>query len=329
MSAAAPHIPVMLDEVLSAISPSDGEVYVDGTFGAGGYTKAILERADCSVIAIDRDRSALERADDMKAHYKNRLVPLHGCFGDADMLAASAGYDQVHGFVLDLGVSSMQLDEAERGFSFRHDGPLDMRMDRGSDGPSAADIVNKTKEKDLADIIYHYGEERHSRRVARVVCEARKEAPITTTGALAEIVRRAVPPSRKDNIDPATRTFQALRIFVNRELDELKKALLAAIKLLREGGRLVVVSFHSLEDTIVKRFMLSLSSGQSGASRHLPVSDHALPQLFTLPSRKAVFPSQAEISQNPRSRSARLRCAVRTDMPMTASLDAEQIWGRG
>lgn len=309
------HYPVMLNEVLENLSPADGEVYVDGTFGAGGYTKAFLESADCTVIAIDRDPAALKTAQALQEKFGERLIFVQGCFGDALELLKAAGFDQVDGFVLDIGVSSMQIDQAERGFSFRHDGALDMRMDT-TQGVTAADIVNETKEEDLANLIYRYGEERLSRRIARRIVAKRQEKKIETTLELADIVREVVPKSPKDKIDPATRTFQALRIAVNDELGELERGLVAAEKLLKDSGRLVVVSFHSLEDGIVKTFFYERSGRSSNNSRHLPQSmeENQLPS-FVLKKRKAIDPSDSEIQQNPRSRSAKLRVAHRNNNP--------------
>ena len=292
----------MLPEVLESLSPVDGGVYVDGTFGAGGYAKAILDAADCTVVAIDRDPDAQKRAQDMN---EDRLIFVRGCFGDVEQLLREAGIDKVDGFVLDLGVSSFQLDEAERGFSFRADAPLDMRMDPES-GEGAAELIQRFEEKDLADLIYKYGEERKSRRIARRIVELRRENPINTTAQLADIVRACVPKSR-DGIDPATRTFQALRIAVNDELGELERALDAAENILKPDGRMVVVSFHSLEDGMVKRFFRE-KSGAENVSRYLPQSDSGSAN-FKLLSRKAIKPSDQEIAENSRSRSARLRAA--------------------
>ena len=307
------HRPVMLTEVLAVLSPRPGRVYVDGTFGAGGYSRAILDAADCTVWAIDRDPDAIRRGEGMAAEYPGRLHLIEGRFGDMDRLLAERNVTLVDGIALDIGVSSPQLDEAQRGFSFRADGPLDMRM--GSDGPTAADIVNETEETALANIIFQLGEERKSRRVAHAIVEARKEAPITRTLALAAIVRRAVPKSR-DGIDPATRTFQALRIHVNDELGELDRALVAAERLLAPGGHLAVVAFHSLEDRRVKAFLRSRAGSSPRASRHLPMArEEGLAPTFSLIKSGAIKPSEEETATNPRARSARLRGAERTDAP--------------
>ncbi len=311
----APHIPVMIDNVLAALEPKDGAVYVDGTFGAGGYTKAFLDAADCTVIAIDRDQTAIENGAALKDQYGDRLVLTHGRFSDALELARNAGFEFIDGFILDVGVSSMQLDQAERGFSFRFNGPLDMRMDQNSDGQSAADLVNELPEEDLANLIYRFGDERKSRRIAKEIVKQRAEERIETTGRLASIIRSVVPKSKKDSIDPATRTFQALRIAVNSEISEINKALCAAETLLKPGGKLIVVSFHSLEDTPVKKFMRARAGQESKGSRHLPHIEAEDNWTFTLPSKKALFPSEDEANTNPRARSARMRVAIRTDSP--------------
>lgn len=308
------HIPVMLKEVVDALSPRDGEVYVDGTFGAGGYTRAFLESADCTVIAIDRDPDAQKRAQKMQEEFGARLIFVYGCFGDALELVRSAGFEQVDGFVLDIGVSSFQIDEAARGFSFAKDGPLDMRMDPTT-GITAAQIVNHYAEEDLANLIYQLGDERHSRKIAKRIVMQRDDKPFETTEDLADIIRSVIPRSPKDKTDPATRSFQALRIAVNDELGELTRGLNAAQDLLKSGGRLVVVSFHSLEDGIVKSFLYERSGRISGGSRHLPPvsSDTPTPPFFLLDQRKALAASNDEASRNPRARSAKLRWAIRSE----------------
>ena len=301
------HIPVLLKEVVEALQPRDGGRYVDGTFGAGGYTAAMLDRADCRVIAIDRDPDAIDAGRVRADRYSPRLRLIEGRFGDMAELLSAEGVDDVDGVALDLGVSSMQFDQADRGFSFRASGPLDMRMEKN--GLSASDLVNDAEESQLADIIFRYGEERRSRRVARAIVEARKHKRIETTGELAEIVRRAVGPQGRDESDPATRTFQALRIAVNDELGELERGLIAAEQVLAPGGRLAVVSFHSLEDRTVKEFVRSRAGRTPGPSRHAP--PRAAAEIASLRdlSRKPVLPSAAEVAANPRARSARLRVA--------------------
>ncbi len=300
----------MLPEVLSALCPQDGLVYVDGTFGEGGYSRAILEQADCRVYAIDRDENAVARANEFKDLYGDRFTFMRGCFGDVKTLLNGHGVEQVNGFVLDVGVSSMQIDEAGRGFSFRYDGPLDMRMDV-SQGNSAADIVNSYEEEALANLIYEYGGERKSRRIARRIVQRRAEEVFTRTIDLASVIRSAIPKSPKDKIDPATRTFQALRIAVNDELGELDRALAVSSDVLMEGGRLVVVSFHSLEDGRVKRFLKEKSQTEAKSSRHMPQAALEGKPVFELLSRRAIKPSDKEVDENSRSRSARLRGAIR------------------
>ena len=311
----AEHDPVMLPEVLQALEPRDGAVYVDGTFGAGGYTRAILEAADCTVVALDRDCGVEKYAQDLKKKYGARFVFINGCFGDVETLLKNKGFEKVDGFVLDLGVSSMHLDQPDRGFSFRFNGPLDMRMDTTS-GETAADLVNKMKEGDLADLIYKYGEERRSRKIANRIINQRAQKPFETTIELAEAVRAVVPRSPKDKSDPATRTFQALRIAVNDELGELERALAAAENILNPGGNLVVVTFHSLEDSIVKNFIREKSGRVSGGSRHLPQIESPVTEpVFVALYNKAVSPSEQEVSRNSRSRSAKLRAATKTPLP--------------
>ncbi|MDP6926078.1 MAG: 16S rRNA (cytosine(1402)-N(4))-methyltransferase RsmH [Rhodospirillales bacterium] len=304
------HIPVMVNEVVAALQPRDGGVYVDGTFGRGGYSEAILAVAATRVFGIDRDPAAVTFGAELGDRYDGRLTVLQGRFGDMERLMSDAGVSHIDGVTLDLGVSSLQIDDPARGFSFRFDGPLDMRM--GDEGQSAADLINQIPEEELADIIYHYGEERQSRRIARAIVEARKTEPILTTGQLAEVVRSIVRRS-KDGIDPATRTFMALRIHVNDELDELDRGLAGAEQLLAPGGRLAVVSFHSLEDRRVKAFLRQRSGQKSHGSRHLPETPHqALSPSFKLTKRSAQKPNKEECRYNPRARSARLRAAERT-----------------
>ncbi|MDE1152968.1 MAG: 16S rRNA (cytosine(1402)-N(4))-methyltransferase RsmH [Micavibrio sp.] len=316
--AAPVHIPVMLDEVLAALQPKDGGVYVDGTFGAGGYTRAILEAADCTVYGIDRDPEAILRAKALKnskgGSFEGRLIPLHGCFGDVEALLDAAGVEAIDGFVLDLGVSSIQLSTPGRGFSFMHDGPLDMRMSLS--GISARDVVNDADEKDLADIIFTYGEERASRAIARKIISARAEKPIETTKELVSVIHSVLPMHGGIKTDTATRTFQALRIYVNDELGELERALDAGERLLKKDGRLVAVSFHSLEDWRVKNFFKEKSGRASNTSRHLPARPDDAKPSFTLEENNGVKPTDAEIARNARSRSARLRYGIRTAAPV-------------
>ncbi|HML92493.1 16S rRNA (cytosine(1402)-N(4))-methyltransferase RsmH [Methyloceanibacter sp.] len=310
----ARHIPVLLSEVLSTLRPEDGDVVIDGTFGAGGYARAILEAAECRLIAIDRDAEALASAQDLAEAFPGRFQAVLGRYSEMEALAAAAGVTAVDGVTLDLGVSSMQLDRPERGFSFAKDGPLDMRM--GGEGPTAADLVNDLEEAELADIIYIFGEERRSRAIAKAIVKRRAAAPITRTGELADIVAGVLGRKRDDAKHPATRTFQALRLCVNAELEELAGGLSAAERLLRPGGRLVVVTFHSLEDRIVKRFLASRSAAPQKGSRYLPDSEakEFLPS-FQLLNRRPLEPTTEEIRTNPRARSARLRAARRTGAP--------------
>ena len=297
------HFPVMLPEVLQALYPKDGEIYVDATFGNGGYTEAILKTANCKVIAIDRDPTVLPRVKELKELYGERFDFRQGCFGDIQNIIT----EKVSGFVFDIGVSSMQLDNAERGFSFSKSAPLDMRM--SCSGISAADIVNNTPEKELADIIYKYGEERKSRQIANRIVNFRKNKPITTTTELADIIYSVIHRT-PNSIDPATRTFQALRIAVNGELDELQNGLSSAVELLATKGRIVVVSFHSLEDRIVKNFFRDKSGNNANVSRYLPQNTVTNNAVLTDVS-KAITPSQNELEVNSRSRSAKLRWAIK------------------
>jgi 16S rRNA (cytosine1402-N4)-methyltransferase len=304
----------LLDEVIAALAPREGALYVDATFGGGGTTRALLEAARCTVTAIDRDPDAVGRARALEARFGDRLEVIEGRFGELERLLGEHGVAEVDGgVVFDLGVSTPQLEEAGRGFSFAADGPLDMRMERT--GPTAADVVNSAGEAELADILYRYGEERGARRVAAAIVAARSSRPLTRTAELAAIVRAALPRARR-GIDPATRSFQALRIYVNDELGELGRGLSAAERVLAAGARLVVVSFHSLEDRLVKRFLAARARPAPRPSRHLPApaaGDATAPApSFHLLGRRAVRPSRAEVAANPRARSARLRAAERT-----------------
>jgi 16S rRNA (cytosine1402-N4)-methyltransferase len=309
------HVPVLLKEVVEAMAPRAGDVLVDGTFGGGGYAKALLAAAECRLIGIDRDGDAIKRALEV-ARSQPRLIPLQGQFGDIKQLLASVSVPAVDAITLDLGVSSFQLDEAERGFSFMRDGPLDMRM--GQAGPSAADVVNQMDERDLATIFFRLGEEKQSRRIARAIKERRLKSPFTSTLDLANLIEETLGGRRGSRTHPATRSFQAIRMFVNDELGELARALEASEEVLKEGGRLVIVTFHSLEDRMVKLFMRERSGLQGGGSRHMPEkADEARPS-FEMPSKKAIEPTDAEIEANPRARSSRLRVAVRTAAPPMA-----------
>jgi 16S rRNA (cytosine1402-N4)-methyltransferase len=321
-----PHIPVLLDEVLAALMPSDGGVFIDGTFGAGGYTTAILDSAACTVLALDRDPRAVVAAAPLIAAYANRLTVVEAPFGTLDQVARiyetpegqPVGPVFVDGVVLDIGVSSMQLDQAERGFSFQTDGPLDMRMSQGGRfaGPSAAEVVNTADADELADIFFHLGDERRARQIARAIVMDRDAEPFTRTLQLADLVSRILKTKKIDGRHAATRVFQALRIYVNDELGELAMALTAAERVLKPGGRLVVVTFHSLEDGLVKAFFRARTGRESKGSRHGPIS--AEPEIapsFQFVNHRPVNPSETEIARNPRSRSARLRSAIRTAHP--------------
>src|SRR5215831_17490223 len=304
----ARHIPVLGPATVEFLDVHAGGVYVDATFGAGGHSRAILAATNCKVIAIDRDQDAIARGADLVSSAAGRLVLAEDKFSNLQAVARGCGYDAVDGVVFDLGVSSMQLDEAARGFSFRHDGPLDMRM--GRDGPTAADIVAAASEPELAAILATLGEERRARSIARAVVAARRDAPIRTTRALADIIT-GIMHARAGTIHPATRTFQALRIFVNEELAELTAGLAAAERVLKPGGRLVVIAFHSLEDRIAKSFLIERSR-PSAPSRHRPASAQA-PATFRILTNRPIVPDEAEIGANPRARSAKLRAAERTD----------------
>jgi 16S rRNA (cytosine1402-N4)-methyltransferase len=311
------HIPVLGRPAVEFLNVRDGGIYIDGTFGAGGYTRAILAAANCKVIGIDRDQTALAASADLVEDANGRLILSEDNFSNLDAIARDTGHETVDGVVLDLGVSSMQLDTAGRGFSFRLDGPLDMRM--GVAGVSAADVVNAASERDLANIIFNLGEERHSRGVARAIVKARASARIETTRALADIVASVVR-GRPGDIHPATRTFQALRIFVNDELGELVGALQAAERTLKSGGRLVVVSFHSLEDRIVKAFLTDRSETRGG-SRHAPQIERPAPT-FNVLTKRPIVADEAEVGRNARARSAKLRAAERTSASSREELPA-------
>jgi 16S rRNA (cytosine1402-N4)-methyltransferase len=307
----APHIPVLIDEVLDALAIAPGEIHVDGTFGAGGYSSA-MARAGARVFAFDRDPDAIREGQAVADAHQITLIP--GEFSRMAELLAERGIEKLSGITLDIGVSSMQLDRAERGFSFQFDGPLTMTMSQ--DGMSAADFLNTASEEEIANVIYRYGDEPKSRRVARAIVDAR---PLERTGQLAAVVRKALGHKPHDKKDPATRTFQAIRIHVNRELEELELALEAAEALLEEGGRLAIVTFHSLEDRIVKQFLRNRSGGDSGGSRHMPERAAGPQPTFAKPA-KAVKASEAELARNPRARSATLRAAIRTSAPAHQSL---------
>ena len=315
MSTGRGHIPVMKDAMLALVAPRDGGVYVDGTFGGGGYSRALLEAASCKVYAIDRDAEALRGGDALAARFGGRLVLVHGRFAEMASLLLPHDVTAVDGIALDLGLSSLQLADSARGFSFRRDGPLDMRMDRDGAGPTAADVVNAGSEDELAAIVAAFGEERRARAVARAIVEARADAPITRTSRLAAIVRPAATRRGRDGIDPATRTFQALRIHVNDEVGEIERGLRQIERLLRPGGRALVVSFHSLEDRPVKHFFQE-RSGRTQPNRHRPDPAAKPPDpTFRLVTRRPRRPDGAEIATNPRARSARMRAAERTAAP--------------
>ncbi len=309
------HIPVLLPEVLAALAPQAGQRFIDGTFGAGGYTSALLDAAENTrILAIDRDPGAIAAGREIVRDSSGRLTLVEGTFGTLETIAETAGFAPVDGVVLDIGVSSMQIDEAERGFSFQNDGPLDMRM--SASGPTAADVVNHEEEARLADIFFHLGGERRSRAVARAIVRQRIEKPFTRTSELAELAERVLGREKIAGRHAATRIFQALRIYVNDELGELAKGLSAAERVLKPGGRLAVVTFHSLEDSLVKSFLRVRSEPKKQGSRHLPPAESAeLAPSFSVNVRRPTAPGQAETSGNPRARSAKLRWAVRTEAP--------------
>lgn len=315
VSPSAPHTPVLLRPLLAAVAPVAGR-WLDGTFGAGGYTRGLLEAGADQVIAVDRDPLAFEMARDCTAEYGDRIIMQRGVFSKMDDYA-----QDLDGIVLDLGVSSMQLDLAERGFSFMRDGPLDMRMSQ--EGPSAADIVNNAEEEVIASILFQFGEERASRRIAKAIVRARDDAPIRTTLELARLVEGCLPRSKPGQSHPATRSFQALRIAVNNEYGELFEGLMAAERALKPGGQLAVVTFHSVEDRMVKRFLTDRANAGGNANRFAPQIETDAPQ-FKVKKRKAIGPDAQELDENPRSRSAKLRVAIRTDAP-AGSIDARSL----
>jgi 16S rRNA (cytosine1402-N4)-methyltransferase len=304
----ASHIPVLVGPALQFLNIHDRGVYIDATFGAGGYTRAILSAANTTVIAIDRDPTAIAHGAKVVEQMRKRVILIRDRFSQLARIVHNCGFETVDGVVLDIGVSSMQLDTPERGFSFRFDGPLDMRM--GKEGPSVADVINRASERDLANIIFRLGEERFSRQIARAIIKARGTKPIESTHALADLVASVVR-IRPGDIHPATRTFQALRIFVNDELRELVTGLLATENVLKPEGRLVVISFHSLEDIIVKSFLISRAEARAG-SRHAPEIKREAPS-FTILTKRPIIPDDEEVARNPRARSAKLRAAERTD----------------
>lgn len=354
INAEMPHLPVLLAPVLAALCPQDGGVYVDGTFGAGGYSRAILKTANCTVIGIDRDPAASAAGSELTEEFNNSeksnkernstFLLLEGCFSDMENLLEQAVIEGgsgdepsgesgssgtlVDGVTLDIGVSSMQIDQAERGFSFMRDGPLDMRMSQA--GLSAADVVNTFEPAALKRIIKIYGEEKRAHSIAAAICRVREDKPFSTTGELARLIEKTigVPPGPRKSIHPATRTFQALRIFVNGELDELVRGLAAAERILKPGGRLAVVSFHSLEDRIVKRFLKRRTGSLPNPSRHAPMALEGDAASFKELVRGGETADEKEISGNPRARSARLRSAIRTDAPAMALEDKELAQGQ-
>lgn len=309
------HIPVLLDEVIDALAITPGETHVDGTFGAGGYSMAMIA-AGATVHGFDQDPDAIAAGQSLVAQADGKLVLHHAFYSQMAEVLSS---EDIDGVTLDIGVSSMQLDQAERGFSFQKDGPLDMRMSQ--DGPSASDFLNEAEEEEIANVIYRYGEERRSRKIAKAIVNAR---PLTRTSELATVVRKALGQKPGDKKDPATRTFQAIRIHINRELGELEDGLVAAERLLKPGGRLAIVTFHSLEDRIVKNFLRDRSGQKSAGSRHLPqVSEKRPAPTFHKPA-KLVRPAGAEQVSNPRARSATLRSAVRSDAPVAMAAGGAQ-----
>ncbi len=323
---AARHIPVLRGEAVGLLAPRAGGTYVDGTFGAGGHARAILAVPGTRVIGIDRDPSAIAEGEALAEQSQGRLVLIRGRFSRMEELLAARGAGPVDGVLLDLGVSSMQLEEAERGFSFLREGPLDMRMEQT--GESAADVVNAAPERELADILWRYGEERRARAIARAIAQRRREKPFSTTLELAGLVERVLGPKKAGQAHPATRTFQALRIRVNRELEEIVRGLAAAERILKPGGVLAVISFHSLEDRIVKRFFAARTGRAGRPSRHLPEPASPPPSFIDL-TKGGLTPSEEETAANPRARSARLRAGRRTEAaPVAPEAEPSGMWGK-
>jgi len=314
------HIPVLFDAMLEHLSPQDDEIFVDGTFGAGGYSRGILEQANCKVIGIDQDPNAVREARPLLREFGPRLELVEGAYSEMDQHLSRLGFEQVDGVVLDIGVSSMQLDQAERGFSFRLNGPLDMRMSQA--GPTAADLVNGLAEEEIATILWRFGQERKSRQIARAIVDRRAREAFCETSDLAQLIEKVVPKKPKDKIHSATRSFQALRIYLNDELGELLRGLNGATKLLKPGGRLVVVSFHSLEDKIVKAFLRVSSGRVPNRSRHLPDLNEEIAPSFQIINQKGVKARDEEVRVNPRARSAVLRAGIRTE-------NAPQLYDEG
>jgi 16S rRNA (cytosine1402-N4)-methyltransferase len=308
MSTGSPHIPVLIEKVIHYLEPKDGAVYIDCTFGAGGYTKGMLDAADCKVIAIDRDDTVKTFVNELKANpkYKDRFFFVKDNFANIDLALKTSGFDKVDGIVMDLGVSSMQLDQAERGFSFQKDGPLDMRME--SSGSTAADFINSASEEEIANILFHYGDEKKSRKIARKIVYERLKGPITTTKALADIVHSVIYNGR-DKADSATKTFQAIRIHINDELGSLKTLMEKTPYLLKDDGKIITVAFHSLEDKVIKEFFDKKSGKSVFTNRYLPEQKSTEEVCFEVFSRKAIGPTQREVESNVRARSAKLRIA--------------------
>jgi 16S rRNA (cytosine1402-N4)-methyltransferase len=325
LAAARPHVPVLLAQAIEALDPRAGGLYIDATFGAGGYASALIERG-ARVIALDRDPAAIRAGEALQASSGGRLELVEARFSELDAVAMRLGAGAADGVVFDIGVSSMQLDEPERGFSLRFEAPLDMRM--GRSGRSAADILREEDEETIADILFYFGEERAARRIARAIVADRKTKPFTSTLELASLIARIAPAPRGEATHPATRTFQALRIAVNDELVELVRGLCAAERLIRPGGRLAAVTFHSLEDRIVKLFFSSRSGRGRAASRRLPGEPAEAEPTFEVPRGRPVTPSEAEARSNPRSRSAKLRFGIRTAMPARGQDEAIEALAR-